>query len=141
MELTTSWLTRSASLFPAMKNLADYSPINSSTTCGNPEIKVCRSSIQSSLLDNCTEDTCKFACCSTCSSTKPVPTDLGKIQPSTVIGIKNGPARPGSSDPSFTFESASDSHIDPLNLGPSIDYTDSGFTVSIWVKQKKNNKG
>jgi hypothetical protein len=134
------WLAKSLSFFPTMKTLADYAPINSSSTCGSPSITVCRSSSQISSIDVCTEDSCKFACCETCGKAKPTPSDLGKHQNTNKVGIINGNPRPGSSDQSFSFKSAFNSHMDPLAV-PAIYYKSKGFTLSVWVKQKSKNKG
>lgn len=123
--------------FPKLVDLAELKPITSTSTCGSTTSKYCESSIRQTSLQTCVEQTCKFDCCANCGSSKPVPSDLAEF--SDKFGVtQDGDPRNGTIVRSFRFQG--DSHIRPLRV-PAINYVNPGFTISVWIKQKKGNKG
>ena len=129
--------THSQGFFPGLVDLAELKPITSTSTCGSTTSKYCQSTTGQSSLQTCTEETCKFDCCVDCGSSKPVPSDLG--QDSNKFGVtQDGDPRNGTIIRSFRFQG--DSQIQPRRI-PAINYTKPGFTISVWIKQKKGNKG
>ena len=123
--------------FPKLVDLAELKPITSTSTCGATTSKYCGSSARQTSLQTCFEETCKFGCCANCGSSKPVPSDLAER--SNKVGVtQDGDPRNGTIIRSFRFQG--DSHIQPLRV-PTIDYVNPGFTISVWIKQKKGNKG
>ena len=121
-------------LFPSLADLAKLKPITSSSTCGTPASRFC-SAIGSNSIAQCQEETCEFACCSTCGSRTPVYKDLGV---GGRFGVTDGPPRNGSVKPSLDF--GPNSRIIPQML-PSVNYAATGFTISVWIKQDPNNNG
>ena len=123
--------------FPKLVDLAELKPITSTSTCGATSSKYCESSIRQTSLQTCTEQTCKFDCCANCGSSKPVPSDLAQFSNKFRV-TQDGDPRNGSIVRSFRFQG--DSYIQPLRV-PAINYVTKGFTISVWIKQKKGNKG
>ena len=123
--------------FPKLVDLAQLKPITSTSTCGATSSKYCQSTVRQTSLQTCVAETCKFDCCTDCGSSKPVPSDLA--EPSNKFGvIQDGDPRNGTIIRSFRFQG--DSYIQPRSV-PSINYVNPGFTISVWIKQKKGNKG
>ena len=123
--------------FPKLEDLAVLKPITSSSTCGATSSKYCQSLTKQTSLTNCVEKNCEFACCTNCSSAKPVPTDLA--QTSNEVGVtQDGDPRNGTIVRSFRFQG--NSSLQPLWI-PFIDFQNPGFTISVWIKQKAGNKG
>ena len=123
--------------FPKLVDLAELKPITSTSTCGATSSKYCQSSTRQTSLQTCFQETCKFDCCEDCGSSKPVPSDLAER--SNKFGVtQDGDPRNGTIIRSFRFQG--DSYIQPLRV-PTIDYVNLGFTISVWIKQKKGNKG
>ena len=130
-------LTYGQGYFPKLVDLAELKPITSTSTCGATSSKYCQSSIRQTSLQTCFEQTCKFDCCEDCGSSKPVPSDLALI--SDKVGVtQDGDPRNGTIVRSFRFQG--DSYILPRRV-PAINYVNPGFTISVWIKQKKGNKG
>ena len=97
----------------------------------------CQSFRSNGSLQTCFISTCEFACCPSCGSSKPVPTDL--VQNSLNRGVvRDGEPRNGSSDNSYRFQG--NSYIRPLRVR-TVDYVRTGFTLSVWIKQKARNRG
>ena len=123
--------------FPDLRDLSALKPITSSSTCGAQAVDYCQSFRSSSSLQNCSLSTCEFACCPSCGSSKPVPTDL--VQSSLNRGVRqDGEPRNGSSVNSYRFQG--NSYLQPLRV-PSVDHVRTGFTLSVWIKQRTGNRG
>ena len=124
--------------FPTLVDLAELKPITSTSTCGSTASQYCQSSTKQAFLQTCFAQTCKFACCADCGSSKPVPSDLAKFS-NKVRVTQDGDPRNGSVLKSFRFQG--DSYIQPLYRIQPINYVKPGFTISVWIKQKQGNKG
>ena len=123
--------------FPDLRDLSALKPITSSSTCGAEAMRYCQSFGSNSSLQTCFVSTCEFACCPSCGSSKPVPTDL--VQSSLNRGVRqDGEARNGSSVNSYRFQG--NSYLQPLRV-PLVDYVRTGFTLSLWIKQRAGNQG
>lgn len=130
--------TNGQGYFPRLVDLAELKPITSSSTCGNGAgSNYCQSSTKQELLQTCFLQTCKFACCADCGSSKPVPSDLAEFS-NKVRVTQDGDPRNGSIVRSFRFQG--DSYIQPLRI-QNINYVKPGFTINVWIKQKQGNKG
>ena len=123
--------------FPKLVDLSELKPITSTSTCGATSSKYCQSTTTQTSLQTCFEQMCKFDCCTDCGTSKPVPSDLAER--SNKFGVmQDGDPRNGTIVRSLRFQG--DSYIQPLRV-PSINYMNPGFTISVWIKQKKGNKG
>ena len=123
--------------FPKLVDLAELKPITATSTCGETSSKYCKSTSRQTSLQTCSEETCKFDCCADCGSSKPVPFDLAQTSNKFNV-MQDGDPRNGTIIRSFRFQG--DSYIQPLRV-PAINYVNPGFTISVWIKQKKGNKG
>ena len=128
--------------FPKLVDFAELKPIRSTSTCGATSSKYCQSTTRLTSLQTCVEKTCEFRCCANCSSTKPVATDLAQFYSGSTGVTQDGAARNGSSVNSYRFQGNSYIHpfIQPVRI-PGVNYENSGFTISVWLKQKAGNKG
>ncbi|XP_067031738.1 usherin-like isoform X1 [Acropora muricata] len=123
--------------FPDLRDLSALKPITSSSTCGAQAMVYCQSFRSNSSLRTCFVSTCEFACCSSCGSSKPVPTDLAQNSVNQRV-LQDGEPRNGSSVNSYRFQG--NSYLQPLRV-PSVDYVRTGFTLSVWIKQRAGNRG
>ena len=124
--------------FPDLRDLSALKPITSSSTCGATAMDYCQSFRQNSTLRTCVVGTCEFACCPSCGSSKPVPTDLAQNSLNQRV-LQDGEPRNGSSVNSYRFQG--NSYLQPLILGIVLDYVRTGVTLSVWMKQKAGNRG
>ena len=124
--------------FPKLVDLAELKPISSSSTCGGTSSKYCQSTTRLTSLQTCVEKTCEFQCCANCASTKPVATDLAQFYSGSTGVTQDGAPRNGSSVNSYRFQG--NSYIQPVRI-PGVNYENTGFTISVWIKQKAGNKG
>ena len=120
--------------FPKLVDLAELKPISSSSTCGATSSKYCQSTTRLTSLQTCVEKTCEFRCCAKCASTKPVATDLAQFYSGSTGVTQDSAPRNGSSVNSLSISRK-------FLYTTCKDYKNTGFTISVWIKQKAGNKG